>query len=528
MRGFKSALGSLARRALSGREAAGIFLFGFFFLLFFRTQALFYPPYWDSILGLFTEAIWLSENRFDYVALASWVSGYESGGARIYLFSSFYPALQALFLTFVKNRQAFFFLNHLAGIALASGVAAVFFRVARDLLGLRHALLACALLFFCPLFISQAYAINMEMPAMIFIVSGSFFFMRGRHAAALGLFLGSLFFKYYAVIFSFAAGVSLLWLRPLGPGRGKKDLGAALAYGLPCLLHACGRVLARALSAMPPEESDLEFSLLPEFDKFLRKFVVLARSPDLTLLILLGLLGGLFFLMESRRARKSPGDLLLCMGSLSLLALWSAIYFFSRFLPRYCLVFLPYAILLMLHEVRGFRLRGRSMAGALAVFFLAFYAFNMKGGLYQKVEFPFDMNQNGGAFFERTLAYEDDMEANLQLMGLLETKYKDRTVLTTWPVSHMLVSEKFGYVGRPRRVVSVARRCFDWKGTPFLFQADWSDPKARGAVGVFSESGFSHYFKKGFASGKLCDVVRRGRKSIYLFRGPASREGARR
>ncbi len=41
----------------------------FLLLCIFRYQVLFFPPYWDSITGLFAEAIWLNDHQFDYYKL---------------------------------------------------------------------------------------------------------------------------------------------------------------------------------------------------------------------------------------------------------------------------------------------------------------------------------------------------------------------------------------------------------------------------------------------------------------------------
>ena len=49
-------------------------------LFVYRFQTLTNPPYWDSVLGMFHEGLWLYENQFNYIELARGEVGYQAGG----------------------------------------------------------------------------------------------------------------------------------------------------------------------------------------------------------------------------------------------------------------------------------------------------------------------------------------------------------------------------------------------------------------------------------------------------------------
>ena len=183
-------------------ETKLVFFFCLTFLVLFRFCALFFPPYWDGVMAPFTEAIWLSENKFDFIRLATQIPGYMEGGAKIYLYFSIYPAMQAVFMALIKNPKLLIFLNHCVAIALASAGVAFYYQTAARTIGKRYAAFAAVLLFFNPLFLSQAYAISMEMPALAFSVAAIYFLVEEKPMRAALLMFLSFLVKYYAVIAS--------------------------------------------------------------------------------------------------------------------------------------------------------------------------------------------------------------------------------------------------------------------------------------------------------------------------------------
>jgi len=103
-----------------------VFLFCFLFLFAFRPQAIFYPPYWDGILGPFSTAIWLSENDFNYEKLAMEMPGYKSGGPRANM-HSLGTLLLAVSMKLVKDPKTLIFLLHVMTAGFSAGIIVIFF-----------------------------------------------------------------------------------------------------------------------------------------------------------------------------------------------------------------------------------------------------------------------------------------------------------------------------------------------------------------------------------------------------------------
>ena len=47
---------------------------------------------------------------------------------------------------------------------------------------------------------------------------------------------------------------------------------------------------------------------------------------------------------------------------------------------------------------------------------------------------------------------------------MLEKNYADYTVVTSWPILHMLVEPRYGYVDEAFKVISSERKVLNWKG----------------------------------------------------------------
>lgn len=513
-----------------------IFFFCLTFLVLFRFRALFFPPYWDGVMAPFTEAIWLSENKFDFMKLATQVPGYKEGGAKIYLYFSIYPTVQAVFMSLIKNTKVLIFLNHCVALGLASAGIAFYYQTVARAIGKRYAALAGALLFFHPLFLSQAYVISMEMPAIFFSIAAIYFLAEGKPFRAACLMFISFLIKYYAVIASLGCILVLLGVDMQRPVKFKSRVIGAGLFCLPCLIHFLERKVFG--SVFPVVIFNAPYKFLPTENEWVSKWFFFLDSPDLALFGLFALLGGLSFFYTRRRemmqtvaslivrpsavsaVRLLPGECLLPFYS-SILCVFLALsfYFEVDFLPRYALFFLPWVLFLVVFELK----KHSSSRTPLFVFLaLVFYALNMWGQIYSLIPFSqrfnyADVLKKSGHLLERTLAYEDDMNANLELVHLLETKYKGRNIITSIPIAHSLLSPQFGYVDAPRQVATVGRRCFVWKDVPDLDEIDPKDPEWKNAVWIYSENIFSYRFRNLFVSRRLIDMIRRGTQVIYLF-----------
>ena len=202
-------LSSALPLSISKIREVHIFLFCLLFLIFFRTEALFYPPYWDSVVGAFTQMAWLLENDFDYYSLAKQLE-YARGGPRVYIFS-IYPLFQAIFYKIIGYQKIFLLINHLLTIVLSSVIISIFYKIIKKYFDNYSSLIACALLFFHPLYISQSYAINMEIPVTLFGMLSVYFFLKNETVKTTVFLLISFYIKASGVVFSVSIATAYLF-----------------------------------------------------------------------------------------------------------------------------------------------------------------------------------------------------------------------------------------------------------------------------------------------------------------------------
>ena len=505
------------RRTLSSQSCVFIFLFCFVFLIFFRSKALFYPPYWDAIVAIFTEAIWLSENKFNFLKLATEMSGYVAGGPRVYFFS-IYPSFQAALMLLIKNQNFFLILNHLIAISLSSSIVVLLYKISRMVLDSKTSLLVCVLVFFNPLFLSQSYAINMEIPVLFFGLVSVYFFLKEKHVKA-GVFLLLCFYiKPTAVLLSVALVVVFI----LTEFMWRRKKGILLLYCLPCILYIVQTIISNRFFLNPGDDTNLSFNIIA--CPFLRIMGVhFKRVPDIySVLIAAVVLGFCIFIFKFLTSRERFVNVIkenkLSFLSLVFCGILGTIPFILRnFLPRYFLIGLPFMFFLLVWCIK---LVKQQLLYFLVFAFLCFYSLNMYGKIYGRVFEYFNMSAaNNGHLLERTLEYENDMDANLALIKKIEEKYGDKIVVASWPISHMLASSKFCYVKEGKKVISSDDGTFLWKGNLQLrdIYPDY-DKLKDDLVWVYSENCFSYRNKIDLSTDCLLDIIKKGNVRIYIYK----------
>lgn len=127
--------------------------------------AIFWPPYEDQAVGLWTEADFLVESRFDYYALRYDVPHFmsEEHGPRSYMISVL-PTLVALLMELCPSIRAAIATAHLATFALSAATAVLLFVLVRPLAGGTTAALSAAALLTTPLFAAQTELVGMDVP----------------------------------------------------------------------------------------------------------------------------------------------------------------------------------------------------------------------------------------------------------------------------------------------------------------------------------------------------------------------------
>ena len=437
-------------------------------LLAFKPFALLLPPYWDAVLGIFHEGLFLADNGFDYRQLAL-APDYAMGGPRVYLYS-LYPGLVGLGSNWLSKPEHLFIALHALSLLSASACVYLLFRLLDRHVARGWALAGAALLFINPLFLSQAYAIGMDMP-VTFLVFGSIYLLcQGRAGLAVLVMLCAFAFKQTAAVPALACFLFCLFMTARGDASWKNGLWFLLMpLSLVILPVAEGLLLGsdhpgRAAQALDPMLLINPFMAAFAFGHHLLMY------PDGWTLLFLSVAGGLFFFLLGRE-RLGGGGLVdrvaanptLAINLLVLACLMAAFLAATLWLPRYVLIALPSMYFLLTIMAASISRAGM----ALALLLLTLSLFNMHGRLYEHLPTPRGIGaQPGGHMTERSLRWLDDQQHYFDLVERLDGEFRDETFLVPAPLNMILHEPRLGYVSKPFSVITFGAPRMDWNGLP--------------------------------------------------------------
>ena len=126
--------------------------------------------------------------------------------------------------------------------------------------------------------------------------------------------------------------------------------------------------------------------------------------------------------------------------------------------PKYLLLGFPFIFVLLYHVV--LRNTKKHIFPFVYGLILMFFLLNLRGDVYyfyrDMIANIFKLEQldtiasykfrNDGHILESTLAYEEDMELNIETAKFVEENYSNKKIITNWPISHMLWHPNYGYV----------------------------------------------------------------------------------
>lgn len=408
----------------------------FAFLVVWNRSRLWDPPYWDAIMGVYTQGIWLSRHHFDYLTLLE-MPHFPVGGPNIQYFG-FQAALFAILIRLLSPAVCFWILHHL--ILLCSAVTTVLaFRMLRQECSRRDALLWTLVAASHPIWTGQSISLYVEIPLALGIVGSLWMIQQRRYRAGAGICFLSFFAKNSALLFALACWAWSLALMLLSRWRRTTESSSAPAWPLMIPFP-----LMAALSTVDPtifkSISNLPDQMLHFFWKSTFQFPVLL----LQLTILIGLLA----VKGLRRIQgQSAGDghrldfpLLL---ALLIVGFWLSYIIHVCPLPRYAtMVIFPMALLM------GIGLRDRpAWAGLLAVPMIAFNLVSQEGRGMPPI--PVQRGVRTGAELERSREYLQDLDDIRAICAEMEKTFFSAPVVTKWPFTHMLRVPEFGFVSRP-------------------------------------------------------------------------------
>lgn len=471
----------------------------FLLLCIFRYEVLYFPPYWDSVTGLFAQAIWHDDHGFDYYKLMYETLDYDHGGARSYVFS-FHPTLQALLLRLIPDTSVFLLFNHLLSFGYASLAVTAFYHILRDQFRNDMALLGCVLLASFPLFITQADALYLEMPLLAFSLSALALTVHRRPVAGSVLAMLALYTKptgiiCVAVLFTFN-------LIDQSTDRRKRWKACGL-------LGLCGVLFL--IQWLLYQTFYLEIDDAFRFMRGALKGFFRSMPDFLVLYLTFGVFTGLTIKRHLQAASYNMKNFFAAFfkDRLNIMMIfflsWFTLFYMNIIiiLPRYFLLCLPVLLYGLISLAVRYLKRPWLIRSALLILATVFL-YNLHGRFYT----PYVGND--GFILERSLEYVDDMRLNMKLSRHLETNYADATIVTSWPYIQMLVLPELGYVDRPLNAITM--------DGPLIYGPFETAAVTKDTVWVYGPNCFSGMYGYYPHEDELIETITHGERQAVIFR----------
>ena len=413
----------------------------FLFMAVFNFSCLENPPYWDDILGLHNQAVWLANNNFNVLKLSQ-TGGYLAGGSHIYQFGImpyFYAVLYALFSPKITHLIGHFF--NMGCMALAFGVSYSLLRKFK--INNYCAALWCVAALYEPIIAGRVVALGQECPLICATLLSIYFLFNKKYR--LGVF-----FIFIAMLCKMTAGILaitfVLWLILhiyFTQENRKERLKKYYPYLIAGILLICF-----FLFDIFGGESELwviNHNIFISF--FLRlkhhflnlliiQFIVVCIMGLLTMYQISLMIKNKNMFWLSEKNRFSFFLLILCGG------FWMSYGLCALPLPRYsAFIVLPMYIFVAINA----DFEKKHLSILLALILLTLGIVNINGAFYPRLK---TWQLRSGDNLERSREFIDDLWANQGACKFLETKYFDRPIVAKWPYVQMLTIPKMGYVSK--------------------------------------------------------------------------------
>ncbi len=453
--------------------------------------------YWDGSVGVMNQSLFLHDTGMDYGRLFYQEKQYAYGGARTYPFS-IYPPAQAVLMAATRSPALWLGLNHLLHFAAAAGCVALMFRLVREHLPGINPRLAAGVMVTNAFFLSQANAINLEMPVMLCCVLALRAFLRERPGRAAGWIVAASLVKASLLPFALSLGV----LQLLRARRWREALAA-----LPFFAFVWGYRKMEVLGSRGFPGNDLSKDWTLQTGRLTTwrdavdfTWLSFSRVPDLVLMagICLALCTAAALWRAGRAARDQPGGavaravaawrglsdrpwLLIAAAAGANALLFNLLVKIN--LPRYLFTQLPPLLLGMFALLA---LLPRRVGGVVLGGWIALNLLNLHGWIPRtffgpiaaaRGETPEHLRANG-FILERSLEWFADERLQARAARLLEEKYPDRIVVAPWPLLHHFASPWYGYVRTARPVMASHWHAMGWAGVRHYWEV-YGDERAR-------------------------------------------------
>lgn len=409
-----------------------LIIFGTFFafLALWNREALTNPPFWDDILGLHQQALFLARHHFSYAELAA-SGNFWTGGSLVYRWNILpwiYGGLYALL-----PPPAVHLAGHLINLGCLAGSATLLFRLLRRFRCPPFAALAwSAAMLATPLMAAQSAALGQE-PPLIF--AGTLLLdcvARRRIPAALGCvaLIGAI--KLVAVI----PAVALLLYLPLAAYvRGehcRRCLGDAAIAGALAVLGGGLLILDSDGAERAPGGEFWTTLWLKGIEHFTQYF------PLTGILLGITLFGTLWYALRGiHRRRLGPLTGFAVFPLLLLGGFWASYLAYSVPLPRYAAFAEPPLFLLLA------LLCPRRLKFPAGVVLFGTGLLLASGAFYPQLP---PTRRYSGEYLERSREFLVQLQRDRELCRRIEQQLPDTPIVAKWPYIQMLGDPAFGYV----------------------------------------------------------------------------------
>jgi len=489
------------------------------FLIISKWEVLLFPPYGDSLLGPFTDAVWLVRHSLDYPALLAQGS-FDTGGPQIYP-ASIYPLFLSTLMYYLPNPQTFLVIIHIlifAGAALTVGIIR---EVCRSFADDKTSLLASLIILFHPLFQSMSEQINMEVPMLTFAILTIYFIGHQKFGWASLCAILSLLIKAPGAVSCLAVFVMCLIFMMLA-----KSLKTRLQY-LGWGLLSISSVLIKFIIRNRLIGDQVSYNKVGWWIGLENIFGMAEFWVFVTLFILAS--GYFIFhfksIIEDLKNNKNVPKIIFLVASLVISAGWFIQYAnFSIMTYRYKLLLLPFLLIGLIFCLHKFKIHSslinKGSLLILPIFMLCSY------GLH----YTWDDTNYGCNTFERSLEYRGDLKLHKRVALEIESQYANETIAAPPLIAQALSFFEVGYVNQPLNVMIYSMRSpmeglSDFKGlaTLDLQRTVWIGFPTDALNRIIP----NFQYPVG-SQDKVIKFLSSGRKKVVLFRGGFQIEKVRR
>jgi hypothetical protein len=423
----------------SGRyQQLAVGLLVFCVLLVWNCRYLNNPPYWDDILGLHNQAVWLAKNNFNVIKL--WQPGQDfwQGGSNIYRFGMM-PYLYGLLYT-VFSPAYVHVAGHLFNMACLAVAFALFFSVLRQIAGSAVlALLWCIAAVCEPVMAGRTAALGQECPLVMLVAFVIYFVFNKRYWHALLFVMIAMLVKMTAVIPALALSVWFLTRRLLPEDLFEnKDLPEKInALTIVTAFYALGSFIMLTIFEVDYTFDDWSLSLGQKlFDK-------LPLLVPLQFLVLVGIaVTGCwcFFTKLFKHKKITEQDWFSVFVLIMTGGFWVSFLMYPGILPRYtAMIVFPMMLLLAINLPK-------KVSIAAVLLLVVGGMFLNTGYLMRKLP---GAHSCSGEYLERSREYLADLKQNQKVCKFLEKRACTYPILAKWPFVQMLTMPEMGYVEKP-------------------------------------------------------------------------------